>query len=182
MSSLSEALIILEENSLSGNQLSKLSIVAFAFGGGGSELSNLALFLQELLAPHTHETWEDPEYPRLTKIRVILYINTWGAMGRLQRGHDDGLGAMCQMVMSGNYGSIDPNEPRQARFENLKDLELCIRYTSRYSTEQYTFNFNRDCLGHYPCNWLVTPPATQYRQRKEGRHFRAWLLERFSRI
>ncbi|KAE9983740.1 hypothetical protein EG328_009540 [Venturia inaequalis] len=188
MEHVEKALSLFDKNVLLGRQITRLTVVAYAFGGC-MELSNMAEFLKELLAPPTHTKAEpnilsdppnhpNPHHAQLTKLRVILYIGHWSTMKRLQRGRDEDLGAICQMIILGT--DID-HEPRQRRFENLEDLELCLRYTSRYSTEQYTFNFSRRSDRFYPCNWLEIPRATGNRQRKEDWHFRARMLERFDR-
>lgn len=181
------ALSLIDKNILLGRQINRLTIVTYAFGGC-MEMFFMSQFLKALLAPPTTTNTKvgvnvlsdppKPHHAQLTKLRVILVTTSWTTMRWLQSGNDDDLGAMCQSIML--KSDID-NEPRQRRFKNLEDLELCIRYKSRYSTEQYTFNFSRHSDRLYPCNWLEIPPATVHRRRKEHRHFRTWMLGKFDK-
>ncbi|TID20152.1 hypothetical protein E2P81_ATG07456 [Venturia nashicola] len=181
-----KALCLFDKNVLLGRQINRLTIVAYAFGGGEDELKYMTLFLKELLAPPPHTKVEasithDPakiNHAQLKKLRVILYLTSWTMTRTLQMGSDDSLGAMCHAIM---LGSTFDGEDCPRRFENLENLELRIRYTSRYGAEQYTYNFCRNLNRSYPYNQLSIPLATQYRLRKQNRVHRTHYLEWFDK-
>ncbi|QDS76830.1 hypothetical protein FKW77_002977 [Venturia effusa] len=146
---------LIEKHCSDNGRLTKLAIIAQSPGGPRVEIIRITSILINLLSPEALPV-QNNNTSDLVKLRIIVYINNWETIHRLQEPHN-AIDWLLRNAWMDNHAALGLLVPRATRYPALQELEIGFRYTSPWGNEEYTFHYTKTQTHGVQCDTVFIP-------------------------